>query len=458
VTAYADWRFVSSGGFAMDGLRINEVRPPPTLVPRHLPRLDAETLGRAAITHAALRAGVEVERPTPETPRIVSSAHGALRHLLLCYPGYAGGEDVYRDVFVDLFRQLPTSVDLTVLAHASVVGELQHSLEEARGEAETTIVEAPEYLHYTVWAEDPYVVVDDVATDPPRSFLVEPFTFPRAGDSIVAELIAEASEIQSIQSPLYFQGGNILVADDRVLIGVDYLYETLETLTRYHPVLGLPDDPGQARDFVVDLFRKTFDPERDFFFVGTRLPVPDVQSRPVTINGEQWTEVLYAGTGYHQPIFHIDMLVSLTGRGSSGRYRVLVGSPAEADRILGRSPLPQALSEIFDDVARELEAQGFEVIRNPLPLTYVDDPQARERFWYFATSNNCLVQIDEAQGDHVWLPTYGHGAWSELAATDDANRLVWEGLGFTVHQLADFNVFAQNLGSVHCIKKYLARD
>ena len=69
MTAYADWRFVSSE--VRDGLlRINEVRPPPTLVPRHLPRLDAEALSRG-ITHAALRAGVEVERPTPEQPRVV---------------------------------------------------------------------------------------------------------------------------------------------------------------------------------------------------------------------------------------------------------------------------------------------------------------------------------------------------------------------------------------------------
>ncbi len=441
----------------MEGLRVNEVRPPPTLVPRHLPRLDAEALGRAAIAHAALQAGVEVERPTPVKPRIVSSAHGALRHLLLCYPSYAGGDDVYREVFLDLFRQLPSSVELTVLAHTSVVGDLQQSVEAVRQVAATTIVEAPEYLNYTVWAEDPYVVIDDVASEPPRSFLVEPFTFPRAGDSIVAELVAEASELQSIQSPLFFQGGNILIADDRVLIGVDYLYETLETLARYHPVLGMPEDRAQAQEFVVELFRKTFDPERDFFFVGTRLRVSDVESRPVTIEGERWTEVLYAGTGYHQPIFHIDMFVSLTGRSSSGRYRLLVGSPAEADRVLGRQPLPHAMSEVFDDVARGLEAQGFEVMRNPLPLTYVDDPEARQRFWYFATSNNCLVQIDDAEGNHVWLPTYGHGAWSELAATDDANRRVWEELGFTVHQLADFNVFAQNLGSVHCIKKYLAR-
>jgi hypothetical protein len=311
------------------------------MIPRHLPRLDAESLGRAAVAHASVRA--RVERPAPARPRIVSSAHGPLRHILLCYPSYAGGDDVYRGVFVDLFRQLPPSIELTVLAHPSVTDGLQ------------------------------------------------------------------------------------------------------------------PEDREQARKFVVDLFRQTFDPERDVFFVGTRLQVPDLEERPVTIEGEQWTEVLYAGTGYHQPIFHIDTFVRLTGRSPSGRYRLLVGSPAEADRILGRSPLAHALSPVFDDVAHGLESQGFEVIRNPLPLTYVDDPAARQRFWYFATSNNCPVQIDEAEGSLVWLPTYGHGAWGELAATDDANRRLWEELGFTVHQLADYNVFAQNLGSVHCIKKYVAR-
>ena len=78
----------------------------------------------------------------------------------------------------------------------------------------------------------------------------------------------------------------------------------------------------------MDLFGKTFDPARNFF-AGTRLRVPAVETRPLTIDGEAWMEVLYAGTGYHQPIFHIDMFVSLTGRSPTGRYRLLVGSPAE---------------------------------------------------------------------------------------------------------------------------------
>ena len=445
-----------SHGADMDGLRLNTVRTPRSLVHRHLPALDTESIRRAAVTTRAFEA--TVKRPVPERPRIVSSAHGAIRHVLLCYPSYAGGDDVYRDVFVDLFRQLPSIVELTIVAHSSVVADLEQAADAQRPGSQTTIVEAPNYLNYTVWAEDPYVVVEDVGNDTPRRFLVEPFTFPRVGDSVVADLVAEASDVQSTQSPLFFQGGNVLIGDDFVLIGVDYLFETLDTFLRYHPVLGMPDDRGEAQDFIVDLFRQTFDREREIFFAGTRLRVPQSKRREVRIDGEDWTEILHAGTGHHQPIFHIDMFLSLTGRGESGRYRLLVGSPAAADRLLDRPSVAHGLNEIFDDVARQLEAQGFEVIRNPLPLTFVDDPDAKERFWYFATSNNCLVQIDENEGNDVWLPTYGHGAWSDLAVTDEANRAIWEELGFAVHQLVDFNVFAQNLGSVHCIKKYLARS
>jgi hypothetical protein len=57
----------------------------------------------------------------------------------------------------------------------------------------------------------------------------------------------------------------------------------------------------------------------------------------------------------------------------------------------------------------------------------------------------------------VWLPTYGHGPWADLRAVDDQNKQIWRRLRFTVKELADFHPFAQNLGAVHCIKKYLDR-
>src|SRR3712207_7924729 len=45
------------------------------------------------------------------------------------------------------------------------------------------------------------------------------------------------------------------------------------------------------------------------------------------------------------------------------------------------------------------------------------------------------------------LPTYGHGDWAGLRATDEANASVWAGLGFDVRLLGDYHRFAQNLGS-----------
>lgn len=209
--------------------------------------------------------------------------------------------------------------------------------------------------------------------------------------------------------------------------------------------------------FVKHLYGKSFDAHRQIRYVGTQLPVPQLEQRKITINAEEWTEEIYLGTGNKQPIFHIDMFISLAGRDASGKYRLLVGSPADADRILGRSPVVHAMAEIFDDIAKNLQNMGFDVIRNPLPITYIDDNENKIRTWYFATANNCLVQIDRRHGNHVWLPTYGHGDWADLALIDAENKRIWEKLGFVVHQLADFHPFAQNLGSIHCIKKYLER-
>jgi hypothetical protein len=57
----------------------------------------------------------------------------------------------------------------------------------------------------------------------------------------------------------------------------------------------------------------------------------------------------------------------------------------------------------------------------------------------------------------VYLPTFGHGADSDLAVIDRHMTELWEGLAFEVHLLADFNSFARRQGVVHCIKKYLRR-
>ena len=188
--------------------------------------------------------------------------------------------------------------------------------------------------------------------------------------------------------------------------------------------------------------------------------MPAAQRREFRLGGATWVEDIYAGNapGTRQPIFHIDMFVSLAGRGEDGRQRVLVGDPRAAAQLT-REPLqPHAMASVFDDIARDLARRGYAVTRTPLPLVYSDDPDERVRSWYFATSNNVLVHAPGGARPSVYIPTYAHGPFADtLAETDRANAEIWEGLGYDVVALGDFHPFALRLGAAHCIKKYLAR-
>ena len=142
-------------------------------------------------------------------------------------------------------------------------------------------MEAPEYLHFLVWAEDPYVVVHDVSVDPATIFLVEPYVFPRVGDAAIPDLVADATAIQAIQSPLYFQGGNVLIGDDFVLIGADYPANTIQHINDSGQIIVPPGvDVGE---FVNSLYQRTFDPEREVIHAGTKLIVPQAERREITV-------------------------------------------------------------------------------------------------------------------------------------------------------------------------------
>lgn len=362
--------------------------------------------------------------------------------MVLTVPAYAVGSPPLAAVYRDLLAKLPAQMRYLVLAHESVA-------DAVRGWGDRLdVVAAPEHLNFSVWAEDGYAAVVDDGT----TYFVEPFSFPRYGDSLAADLLANADPaLERTQAPIYFQGGNILVGDDFFLIGADYPAETL----RYMGSVLVPGPGEQPAELIRRLYGEYLDPERRLSYVGSTLPVPQERTRRATIDGAEWTEILYAGNrpGTMQPIFHIDMFITLADRGADGRYRVLVGDPQAAADILGIQTPEHAMAQTFDDIADGLGRRGFDVLRNPLPLAYLDDPDHKTRSWYFATANNALVSDGV-----VYLPTYGHGSWPELATTDEANGQIWAGLGFQVVYLADFHPFAENLGAVHCIKKYLSRN
>jgi hypothetical protein len=406
----------------------------------------------------------------PVNPRIVSSAHGPIRHLMLWYSEETEENKPYRTVFSDLMRLLPSETRITMVVHPSSAADAEALATERAGQVD--IVTAPDWLAFTVWAEDACVVVEDASADPPITYLVEPFAFPRLGDEVVADLVAQATSLQSTQLPLIFQGGNVLIGDDFVLIGRDYLDQSIRSHFVNGQLRGFPETAPQSEQqaWVRDLFRRTFDPERELHFLES-----DPTGRPGNAlfehQGQVWLDHVDAGWGDRQPIFHIDMFVSLAGRDQrTGRYRVLVGDPTVANEMLGWQPEPHDLAGEFDAIAAQLEALDFDVRRTPLVHTFAPELRpgavttpdggtaefvARRR-WYHATANNCLVQIDGDRHD-VWVPTYGHEPRENLTPVDARHKAIWEGLGFTVHQLGDFHQFAFNQGALHCIKKYLSR-
>ena len=359
-----------------------------------------------------------------------------------------------------------------ILTHERTAETVRNWPEVRQHPGGARVVTVRDHVAFSEWAEDPYVICRDL--NGAHSYLVEPYSFLRSADALVADEVARGTDLRLAGTVLYFQGGNLLVGDDFFLIGADYPKKTVS----YIPNVITPPEGADKVAFVRDLYRSYLDAERELIEVASSVEVPAEQWILRENNGDVWVDHLHAGNehGTVQPLFHIDMFVTLAGRGTDGRYRLLVGDPEEAATLLGYALPDHALTEVFESVAAGFDPSRFDVRRNPLPYTIyrsrrdstyfknhnseLTEELARRRIhkvevdhWYYPTSNNALVQISEDAGNVVWLPTYGR----DFLATDEANRQIWSQLGFEVRLLGDFHPYAQALGALHCITKYLAR-
>jgi hypothetical protein len=174
--------------------------------------------------------------------------------------------------------------------------------------------------------------------------------------------------------------------------------------------------------------------------------------RPGDLSWREAVDRSLSRSGTRQPVFHLDMFMTL-----AGEKRVLVGDPLAASRMIGLPLPPEFPLQAFEDIALDLERHGLEVIRNPLPFVYFDDPGAKLREWFYASANNAWVER-YAERNRVWLPQYGFGAWPELKVTDDANAALWRELGFDVIAAGDFLPLADQLGALNCVSKILERE
>ena len=161
------------------------------------------------------------------------------------------------------------------------------------------------------------------------------------------------------------------------------------------------------------------------------------------------------GVSLSQEPFHIDLAVSLTGLSRDGQPVLLVADPRVSDSVFD---FDNAWADGLDGAAARLRADGFHVIRNPIPVTgTARHPHRMIPRCY----NNVLLENEIRPGTAsgrplVWLPVFGTPG-DRLADFDAANAAIWAGLGFEVIAVPGFEVHAGSYGALRCALKVLAR-
>jgi len=310
------------------------------------------------------------------------------------------------------------------------------------GRPNVAAISAPAGASLTPWARDAMLACRDAQG---VAAMLGVDRLDRRDDLIAPGLFAEATGLPLHASGVALEGGDILVDADAILVGAD-------TLAR------MPGGDVEARRAALAAALGETGGRRLVIIGSPHTVAPE--SRAETIRaGASWTETTGYGnrSGTRQPIFHIDMFITLVGKRASGRPIALVGDPAMAAALIGAPPRPDAGQAHFDAIAALLEREGFAVIRNPLPYLPMDETETRRRTWFYAPTNNALVQRDDAAGDIVWLPSFGHDHSPELAAVDDRMAAIWRALGFEVRFIPECLLLAENLGGLHCFANVLVR-
>ena len=460
------------------------------LVPDAPLHLHTEVDAARAPEFATRGAVVKEFSPGLDSPGLVSSFDGSIERVLFCFPSWAASDPELVGGYTSVISALRVGTQFIVVHNASVRKVVERWFRDAGHPDENIeLVPLPDFVALTDWAEDAYVSLKDGADG--SGYLMEPWSFGRYGDALIADAVEEHTDIRASSAPLIFQGGNCLVGDDFWFLGKDYFADTLTFLGDERAPVTTPSGT-QPATFATELFSTYVDATRRLIQIGTRKPIPLQDYVGTHEADDYYLDITSGGSGTFQPIFHIDMLLTLVGpETDGGPFRVLVGSPTLADELLGTTS-PFGLAEVYDGIARDLGRDGFAVVRNPLvhrptlgqTLTMrqlrdlskepdgaalvpavaqlssagaTDSTAVTVRDWHHITWNNCLVENSGKVGRHVYLPTFGHGDNADLAMIDAAMKGLWEELGFTVHLLGDFNGFARRLGVVHCIKKYVTR-
>lgn len=330
------------------------------------------------------------------------------------------------------------------------------------------IVDDTSTILFQEWPQD-QVLAFQFPQEPDAVYLLEQFN--SRSDSLADKLQKHLPQILSNKGLVEFDGGNLLTDGEKAIVGYD---EVMHTYEKYHKVI--PEKEIEQL-FAIQLNIKL---ENIIWIKGELLRhrYPNQSHQGIT-----WKHHLNLWCGSHcQSIYHLDLFLTLAGSDSDGNHYILVGDPwleqfspeIETWPSEIKDPFTESIDHLkyqLNEVVELLKAKGFKVIRNPMPITYLDEPvggmsNRYKRQWFLASYNNAIVQ--RAIGKNkVLLPSYAHdysekgmgyGNWSSLKEAEKRNQEIWQNqLGFDVRFFGDCLPLARFRGGPNCSIKIIHR-
>lgn len=432
----------------------------------------------------ALRLG-----PPGKEPRVVSSVYGKIKTMVLFFPTNKG-HTVYP--YFKFIKELITELKGGGRVFILVLEKHQLSKKKISDLSKSADKNGncfyPVFIVYNdgnlePWAQDSFLSITYKVNGSERVYLIEPnlgYKTCNIGYELVQGLKklkvgVSSFELEHQFSPIPFVGGNVLVADRFVLIGIH------GTNKRAIQKLG---EEWLGRNIIV------------------------LESKSTNLY-HYWTQCKMTSDGYcnkyeadvdKQALFHLDLFVTLGGKNEDGQELLVIGDPVvgfslsdnmsdDIKKIVRQIIMEtkKAINEIINQLRvslRDLRIP-FKIIRNPLPLTYYDEitSSSKRRYFSWASYNNCLVEsyytdkgIDAEIVKNIIMPSYGIssdyssklddktglacGRWIELHRYDLQNKWIWEDiLGYKVLLMReDYNLFARRQGSLNCLTNTIERE
>lgn len=391
-----------------------------------------------------------------EAPRIASDSGSAILQIVTSVNSARRSALRNANLITSIVNAFPSDVEILIFTNDREVFSTPSSEYTNR----VRFLELPKDNAITIWPQDPFVVL----TSSHGNEILMSKKFERADDAAMAPHLAEHLGWPLTLSSLEFEGGNIVVDEDKVFIGENTI--VFNALSKDKTVKE-----------IVQQFQQDF--KREVFVIGpTPQPIPHIDMILTPLGNKQFAVAdSRLGAAVVQKIlnenpaqveqFELQSEQYFFGHPDIEAIQLVNGEVYHAPGLQGASNIAVEqslkLADYLDALSASLQKKGYRVFRVPLLQqwqedlpTFTDEQLSNDSYrprlnYPILTYNNVLLESRENE-KRVYLPQYG------LATLDESAQQSWEEIGYKVIQVDGFTTSALYGGALRCSVKVLRRQ